>query len=48
MSEVIIQDSKRSYTREQWVVMITSACARHGHVFPLLSCKVCNGDEDDE
>lgn len=35
-------------TDEMWRVKITAMCARHEHVFPLLSCVVCNGDEDDE
>ena len=38
----------RRMTDEMWRVKITAICARHEHVFPLLSCMVCNGDEDDE
>ena len=35
-------------TDEKLATKITEMCARHGHIYPLLSCMVCNGDEDDE
>jgi len=33
---------------EEYIKLVTQACADKGHVYSLNSCRVCNGDDLDE